>query len=43
VLFNLDQPYDPQVIKSLDSVTRVEEDGRQVIVYGRSVQPGQPR
>lgn len=42
VLFNLDQSYDPQALRSLNSVTRVDRDGRQVIVYGHSGQPGQP-
>jgi ABC-2 type transport system ATP-binding protein len=42
VLFNLENSYDLQVLKSISSVTRVEQDGQRVIVYGRSVQLGQP-
>jgi ABC-2 type transport system ATP-binding protein len=42
VLFNLDQPCDLQALKSMQGVTRVERDGQQVIVYGRSGQSGQP-
>ena len=33
---------DPQTLKSLDCVTRVEQDGQHLIVYGRAAQPGQP-
>lgn len=41
VLFNLESSYDPQALKSISSVTRVEQDGQRVIVYGRTVQSGQ--
>ena len=42
VLFNLENAFDPQALKALDSVTRVETDGPRVIVYGRSAEPGKP-
>jgi ABC-2 type transport system ATP-binding protein len=42
VLFGCENVYDPQALKSISTVTRVERDGQRVIVYGRSVQPGQP-
>jgi ABC-2 type transport system ATP-binding protein len=42
VLFNCENAYDPQVLKSIRTVTHVERDGQRVIAYGRSAQPGQP-
>ena len=42
VLFTQEKTFDPQTLKSLSSVTRVEQDGPRVIVYGRSTTPGQP-
>jgi len=42
VLFNCEGAFDPQVLKSISAVSRVEQDGQRVIVYGRAPQPGQP-
>jgi ABC-2 type transport system ATP-binding protein len=42
VLFTLETGYDPQALKSIGSVTRVERDEQRVIVYGRSMPAGQP-
>jgi ABC-2 type transport system ATP-binding protein len=42
VLFNCENAYDPQALKSIRTVTHVERDGQRVIAYGRSAQPGQP-
>jgi ABC-2 type transport system ATP-binding protein len=42
VLFGCGIAYDPQALKSISAVTRVEQDGQLVIVYGHSAQPGQP-
>ncbi len=42
VLFNLENNGDLQALKSIGSVTRVEQDGPRVIVYGRSTPSGQP-
>lgn len=42
VLFNVDSRFDPQLLKSISNVTRLEQDGPRVVVYGRSTQPGQP-
>jgi ABC-2 type transport system ATP-binding protein len=42
VLFNLENSCDLRALKSIGSVTRVEQDGPRVIVYGRSTPSGQP-
>jgi ABC-2 type transport system ATP-binding protein len=42
VIFTADGGFDPQSLKTLDAVTRVERDGRSVIVYGRTGASGQP-
>ncbi|MCX6030600.1 MAG: ABC transporter ATP-binding protein [Chloroflexi bacterium] len=42
VLFNMEKSNDLQALKSIGSVTRVEQDGPRVIVYGRSTPSGQP-
>jgi ABC-2 type transport system ATP-binding protein len=42
VLFTVEAAYDPQVLKSLGGVRRVERDGQRVIVYGRSAAPSEP-
>jgi len=42
VILTIQNSYDPQTLKALDCVTRVEQDGQQIIVYGRATQPGQP-
>jgi ABC-2 type transport system ATP-binding protein len=42
VLFTLETGYDPQALESIGGVTRVERDEQRVIVYGRSMQSGQP-
>ncbi len=42
VILTIQNSYDPQTLKALDCVTRVEQDGQQIIVYGRAAQPGQP-
>jgi ABC-2 type transport system ATP-binding protein len=41
VLFNCERAFDLQVLKSISAVSRVEQDGQRVIVYGRAPQPGQ--
>lgn len=38
VLFNCEHAFDPQVLKSVATVSRVEQDGHRVIVYGRELQ-----
>jgi ABC-2 type transport system ATP-binding protein len=42
VLFICEGAFDPQVLKAISAVSRVEQDGQRVIVYGRAPQPGQP-
>jgi ABC-2 type transport system ATP-binding protein len=42
VLFTLENRCDLQALRSIGAVTRVEQDGQQVLVYGRSAKPGQP-
>ncbi len=42
VLVNCEGAFAPQVPKSISAVSRVEQDGQRVIVYGRAPQPGQP-
>jgi ABC-2 type transport system ATP-binding protein len=42
VLFSADDGFDSQSLKSIAGVTRVERDGRQVIIYGRATAAGQP-
>jgi len=42
VLFSADGGFDPQSLKSVDGVTRVERDGRLIIVFGRTTAAGQP-
>ena len=42
VLFNYDRAFDLQMLKSISAVSRVEQDGQRVIVYGRAPQPDQP-
>lgn len=42
VLFTVDQEYDPETLKSLAGVSRVEKNEQKVIVYGRKLQAGQP-
>ena len=42
VILTIQNSYDPQTLKALDCVTRVEQDGQQLIVYGRAAPPGQP-
>jgi ABC-2 type transport system ATP-binding protein len=42
VIFSADGGFDPQPLTTLDAVTRVERDGRSVIVYGRMGASGQP-
>lgn len=41
VLFNCEHAIDSQALKSLATVSRVEQDGHRVIVYGRELQPDQ--
>jgi ABC-2 type transport system ATP-binding protein len=42
VILNIKNSCDPQSLHSLNCVTRVEQDGQQLIVYGKANQPGQP-
>jgi ABC-2 type transport system ATP-binding protein len=42
VILNIKNSYNPQPLRSLNCVTRVEQDGQQLIVYGNADQPGQP-
>jgi ABC-2 type transport system ATP-binding protein len=42
VLFTSQDGYDPQLLMSVEGVTRVKRDDRQVIVYGRSADSGRP-
>jgi ABC-2 type transport system ATP-binding protein len=42
VLFNCERSFDPQVLKPVRTMTRVEQDGENVIVYGRPAKPGEP-
>jgi ABC-2 type transport system ATP-binding protein len=42
VLFSANREFDPQTLKTVDGVTRVERDGQLVIVYGRTTASGQP-
>jgi ABC-2 type transport system ATP-binding protein len=39
VLFNCERAFDPQLLKSISAVSRVEQDGQRVIVYGHAPQP----
>ena len=42
VVFILEKAFEAQELKSIGCVTRVEQDGQKVIVYGRSIAVSQP-
>lgn len=42
VLFNCERAFDPQVLEPIRTMTRVQQDGEHIIVYGRSAKPGEP-
>jgi ABC-2 type transport system ATP-binding protein len=42
VILNIKNSCDPQSLQTLNCVTRVEQDGQQLIVYGKADQQGQP-
>lgn len=42
VLFETDHGFDPKALQALGGVTRVERDGRLLIVYGRVAESGRP-
>jgi ABC-2 type transport system ATP-binding protein len=42
VILTIQNSYNPQTLNALDCVTRVEQNGQQIIVYGRTAQSGQP-